>query len=220
MKTVTKKAAELIFDFDLYPRNNVDSQNVRYIMDAMKTGIEMPPVVICAKSKRIIDGFHRVKAAIRLNGDDAKIQVIEKTYANEADLFVDAMRYNAAHGSRLDSCDRTRCILISEKLNIPKESIAGALNMSLDKLAALRDTRTAKYGNLNIPIKRTIRHMAGRRLNNRQLEANEHLSGMNQTFYANQLIHLLESDMLEKDDEKLCERLRLLHDLLDKLLGI
>lgn len=210
------KAAEIVLDFDLYPRNNVDAHNVKGIVDALAAGIEMPPVIIDKKSKRCVDGFHRVRAQLRLYGDDADITVIEKPYKNEAEMFLDAMRYNAAHGARLDPCDRTHCVIVAERLRIPLDAVAGALCMPIEKLGALRDDRTAKgAGGLSIPLKNTVRSFAGRKLTKRQVEANEKLSGMNQQFYANQLIELIESNMLDYDDEKLMERLIQLRELLE-----
>jgi len=215
----TIKAAELVLDFDLYPRNNIDQHNVRCIMDAMELAIEMPPVIADRKTKRVVDGFHRVRAALKRD-PDGTVTVIFKMYRTEAELFLDAMRYNAAHGARLDPCDRTRCLLISERLSIPIEAVAGALHVSEGKLGELRQTRTATTSaGLEIPLKRTIRHMAGRRLTKAQCQVNDRSSGMNQTFYANQLIDLIESNLLDKEDGKLLERLRKLHELLDWLLA-
>lgn len=212
------KAAELVLDFDLYPRNNLDAHNIRSICDAMDLGETMPAVVICRKSRRVVDGFHRVRAALRRD-PDSSIEVIEKTYQNDRELFEDAMRYNGSHGARLDPCDRTRCVIIAERLSIPIERVAGALHMSVEKLGALRETRTATSGGLLIPIKRTIEHMAGRKLTKAQSEANDGLSGMNQQFYVNQLISLIETGLLDKRDERLIVRLTRLQELLDGVLA-
>lgn len=213
------KAAELILDFDLYPRNNVDRFNVRQLVDALASGEELPPVIIDKKSKRVVDGFHRVKATLEHGGGDAEIEVIEKSYKDEAAIFLDAMRYNATHGAKLDPCDRTHCIIVAERLHIPLESVAGALHMPVEKLGDLRVSRTATAGGLTIPLKNTVRHFAGKNLTKRQNEANDKLSGMNQQFYANQLIELLEAKMLDLTDENLVNRLRHLHGLLDDVLA-
>lgn len=213
------KAAELVLDFDIYPRNNVDAFNVKSIVDAMVAGMELPPVIIDKKSKRVVDGFHRVRAKIRLYGDDAKITVIEKTYKDDGDMFLDSMRYNASHGARLDPCDRNHCVIIAERLGIPLDAVAGALHMPTDKLGSLRDTRTATVGGLSVPLKRTVApQFHGKALTKRQAVANERLSGMNQVFYANQLIELIEAKMLDTDDEKLMERLGHLNGLLSEML--
>lgn len=217
----TMKAAELVLDFELYPRNNVDSHNVNTICEALQMQADIPPVVICRKTKRVADGFHRVKAYLKHFGPDADIKVIEKDYKNDAAFFLDSMRYNSHHGAKLDPCDRTHCIIIAERLKISADAVAGALHMPVNRVGELMNTRTAtsKTSGLTIPLKRTIiGMMAGKVLTKRQEEANERLSGMNQQFYANQLIELIESKMLDLEDDALIGRLRVLHDLLDGVL--
>lgn len=214
------KVAELILDFGIYPRNNVDDFNVRNLCDALAAGIELPPVIIDKKSKRTIDGFHRCRAAIRHGGEDAEISVIEKSYASEKEMFLDAMRYNASHGAKLDPCDRTHCAIVAERLGINPELVAGALNMPVDKLAKLSGKIGHTRGGESIALKNTVsKRFAGRSLNKRQVEANTKLSGMQQVFYANQLIELLEAEMLDTEDENLIERLRVLNGLLDEMLA-
>lgn len=219
------KAVEVVLDYDIYPRNNIDSHNVTTIADALVAGAtfggrpgDIPPILIDKKSKRVIDGFHRVKAVLRAFGDDGELMVLERVYRNDADMFLDAMRYNAGHGVKLDPCDRTRCVLIAERLKVPLEAVAGALHMPIEKLGNLRHTRTAQVGTLTVPLKRTLQSFAGRHLTKRQQQANVKLSGMNQQFYANQLIELIEAKLIDDGDEKLLHRLRHLHSLLDDLL--
>lgn len=209
------KAAELILDFDLYPRNNVDSHNVRALSDVISEGGELPPVIADKKSKRVVDGVHRVKATIKVFGADAEIAVIEKVYKTEADMFLDAIRYNASHGAKLDTCDRTHCLIVAERLGIPADSVAGVLHIPIVKATRLLSGRTARMGNLTVPLKRTIQHKAGMKLTKRQQEANENLSGMRQVFYVNQLIELIESELIDLSDERLVERLIKLRELLD-----
>ena len=182
------KAIEVILDFDLYPRNNLDAFNIRNLVEALELGVELPPIVIDKKSKRAVDGFHRVRAAIRYGGDLAEITVIEKSYKNDAEMFLDAMKYNADHGAKLDQADRVHCIIVAERLKISPEAVAGALHIPVDKVGALANDRIATCGSLRIPLTRTNRHMAGRRLSKKQRAANERSSGMNQQFYVNQRV--------------------------------
>lgn len=216
MRTI--KAALVVLDYNLYPRNNVDQHNVRAIMDALEAGEEMPPIIIDRHTKKAVDGFHRTLAKLKRD-PDSEIEVIEKTYKNESEMFLDAMRYNSTHGARLDPCDRVRCTIIAEKLSIPLAAVAGALHVPAEKLGALKSDRTATTaGGLSIPLKRTIQHMAGQKLTKAQNAANDKLSGMNQVFYVNQVILLIESNLLNKEDEKLLDALRHLSELLEGLL--
>lgn len=213
------KAADLILDFDLYPRGSIDAKNIRDMAEALAAGAELPPVVICRKTKRVVDGFHRLKAHMRVYGEDAMIDVMEKVYKTDSDLFLDAARLNGGHGAKLQPFDRVHCCLIAERLKIPLEDMAGALHMTVDKLASLAADRTATSGRLHIPIKRTIRHMAGRRLTKRQREANDRLTGMNQLLYVNQLLELIDADLLDLEDENLMAGLRELSERLALVLA-
>ncbi len=212
------KAARLILDFDLYPRNNLDAFNVRSMVDALVAGVELPPVIIDGKSKRVTDGFHRVRAYLRFGGEEVEIDVIEKNYKDEGAMFLDAVKYNASHGARLDQADRVHCTIIAERLKISAEDMAGVLHIPIEKLGKLAN-RTATCGKLRVPLKQTNRHMSGKNLSKKQREANERSSGMNQQFYVNQIIDLIEADFLDTENKNLMDRLVVLDGLLDKVLA-
>ncbi len=211
-----RKLSELVLDFDLYPRKSIDTHHAKEMQHAVEAGTALPPIIIDKKSKRIADGFHRHRVYTRLFGPDAEVDVIEKNYASDADLFLDAIRYNVSHGMRMDTCDKTHCIILAKHLRIAVAAVAAALCMDVKRVAELKTTRTATVGNLNqsVPIKRTIQHMAGKELTAPQAKANDALSGMHQTFYVNQIITLIENDLLDTADEKLMDRLKVLGELI------
>ena len=60
-------AAEVIVDFDLYPRDKVDTKHVLQIVDALVAGVELPTIITDKKSKRAVDGVHRLRACVRLD---------------------------------------------------------------------------------------------------------------------------------------------------------
>ena len=211
------KAATLVLDFDLYPRPDVDSTTVAELTQALKAGAELPPVVVCAKTLRVVDGFHRVRAHLRALGKTASISVVKRRYKSDAELFSDAARLNAAHGRKLNSYDRARCALIGDRLGIPNDAMAACLSMTPDSLRDLVGKRTARRGNERFVIKRTIKHMQGKRLTKQQAEANKGLSGMAQAFYANQIISLIEANLIDTANEALMERLAHLGGLLAKM---
>lgn len=216
MKTV--KAVDLIEDYDLYPRGSVDATNVTRLVEALETGKELPPILVEAKTLRIVDGFHRKRAAIRHGGEEAVVQIIERKYRSDAELFEEACKYNSSHGVKLNSYDRVRCLQIAERIGLSLNRVAGAMGLSVERCGSLRVDRTAtSAAGLSLPIKRTIRHMRGRPLTERQQEANTKLSGMNQVFYVNQVIELIESELLNTDDQTLMGRIGVLQALLNGL---
>lgn len=208
--------SEIVLDFDLYPRQSINTQHVAEMCEAAKAGVDFPPIVTDKKSKRTIDGFHRVRKALRLK--EPEIAVIEKTYKTEAEMLLDAIRMNANHGRVLSAYDRTHCIILAGRMKIKDNAIATAMSITTDRLESLRIDRSAtvKTGKVveTVALKRTVRHMAGKRLTKPQVEANEKLSGMTQQFYVNQVLTLITSGLLDRTDEKLME---LLGELRDKI---
>lgn len=219
-KLIKIALAELVFDYDLYPRSEIDTQHVSYLGEAMDAGAEFPPIVGCAKTKRISDGFHRATLYKKRMKPDDKIEFVAKQYANDAELFADAIRYNSGHGRRLTTHDKTRCLILAEKIGLRVEDVASALSLTVDAVGKLRadrvgELRVSPTHTEALPLKRTIRHMQGTPLTPAQAKANEHLSGMQQLFYVNQIIMILENDLLEPDNEELNERLIALSSLID-----
>ena len=219
----THPVSSLVFDFSFYPRSNIDTQHVGYIAQAVEGGATLPPIIIDKKSKRIVDGFHRTRAYRNLYGDDHGVECVEKAYKTDRAMFLDAMRYNAAHGRRLSSHDRAHCINLALEFKMELESVATALQMTLDKT---KQMKVERFGEMRVgkkkkpvPLKRTIAGVvAGKMLTPRQVEANDRLSGMTQVFYVNQVIELIEADLLDTKNERLIERLGHLQGLIGQVI--
>lgn len=211
------KLSELVLDFDLYPRGSVDSHHVGEIASAIEAGASIPPIVIDKKSKRITDGFHRWRAYRNLYGVDHEVECVEKTYKNEGEMLLDAMRFNASHGRALTAHDKAHCLIIAKKFKLSDHIIAQALNLTTGRIGAIRSTKIGRLGTKPIALKRTIRHMAGRSITKPQVTANEKLGGMNQLFYVNQIKILIKSDLIDFDNADLMGGLQELRGLLDGL---
>lgn len=214
------KASELVEDFDLYPRADVDSTHVSHIAQAIEAGVEMPPIRADIRTKRIVDGFHRRRAYIRVYGDAAEVEALLKPYKSESELFLEAMRLNANHGRNMTSFDRTHAIEKAMRFEIDPALIATALNMKIERVTEFKTERCAKLENSRrvVPLKQSIRHMRGHTMTKEQCEIVPKLGGNNQSFYVTQLILLIDNGMMDMVDEKLVERLGLLHGKLGKLL--
>ena len=147
MKQEIVKAALLIEDFDLYPRADVDSTHVSHIVDALEAGVELPAIIACRKSKRIVDGFHRRRAYMTSRGKDCDVPVEWRDYKTDANLFEEAMRLNSNHGRNITTSDRMKCVLTSRKLGLGNDAIANALNVSVERLEVLVDKLIVKVDN-------------------------------------------------------------------------
>jgi hypothetical protein len=144
-KVIEIKAIELIFDWNLWPRNeamNLDSTNITRIKKAIASGQEIPPIII-SQDNRIIDGFHRTRAVLGLYGDDAVIKAIQKTYKNDNEMFTASVSYNAKHGLVLGPKDRAYIIIKARRMRIPFPILAEALGTDVNDVKEYLAKRTA-----------------------------------------------------------------------------
>jgi ParB-like nuclease domain len=95
----------LVEDMDLYPRGHVDATNARDIADAVRSGALMPPIVVRTGDGAIIDGFHRRRAFLKVHGPLHLVDVDVRAYETDGEAFADAVRWNRAHGRKLNSDD-------------------------------------------------------------------------------------------------------------------
>lgn len=217
-ETKTMKASELVEDFAVYPRNCVFDGHVADLAESIRAGAVLPAVVACRATKRIVDGFHRRRANVKANGEDAELEVTLIDYEDDAALVLDAMTRNAQHGRRLTTADFARCALLAENFNISRERIAESLCLTRERLDKITVSRFATGREGKVVLRRAQAHLAGTVLTEAQELAAPYVGGQTALAHVNNLIHLIESDSMP-EDRRLHERLQRLHSLLDRVLG-
>jgi len=210
------KLGKLVLDYSFYPRGDISPFHVREMIEFVKSGGEMPPIVADWKSKRIIDGFHRFRAYKKMYGVEAETAVRLKKYANEGEMLLDAMKCQSTHGRRLTPFDQARCIIKAEDLGLEFIAIASALGMTVERLTEIRVGKIASDSIEPVAVKTTMSHLAGTELTPQQAEFNRKAGGMPQGFYINQVIGLLESGSVDWGNEKVVNGLRQLLALLQQ----
>lgn len=206
----------LVLDRGHTPRK-VGSYHVNELEEALRAGKTLPPILVDRETSRVVDGFHRIEAHRRVYGREALVEVVEKAYAGEAEMFLDAARINDSHGRRLSSYEQLRCVEITHRLSVDPRRVAGALSLRprvFEELVAKR-FGTEITTRAPIPLKRTIQHMKGQFLTREQIEVNDKLGGQPQSFYVTQIILLVQSDLLDTGDPDLMRRLGRLKELLE-----
>jgi hypothetical protein len=217
----TVLAAELVFDYSLYPRSVTDDAHVARLAEALRAGETFPPVVADRRSRRLVDGFHRVKAYLRVLGDEATCTVEWRDYPTEQELFLDAAKLNARHGLRISRLDEAHCMAVAIRLGIEPADLAAVLALTVEKYEALRQARFAVDANGEpVLLKRSNRHLAGTKVTAKQVKGNVKASGWRLTYHADQLINALESNLVDYQDATVVPKLERLHALLEKTIAV
>jgi hypothetical protein len=215
--------ADLSFDESLYPRHALDPQHVRRLAEAFQADQNLPPLVVCKATRKIVDGVHRWKALLRLYDAEARWYVKEERFADDRQRFLRTVELNGRHGMPFGLYDRPHCLVIAERLRISVSDLAAGFGVTKDSFEGACKERFAGAVGVNElreprPLKRTIRFKSGQVLTPRQWEANDKLSGWPARFHVDQVIELIEADLLDPEDVDLWERLRVLHERLGVVL--
>jgi ParB-like chromosome segregation protein Spo0J len=209
----TVKVQSLVLDYSLYPRTKLDGVNVSDLAEAIKAGTPLPPIVVDSKTMRVVDGFHRVTAIIRLKVEEIPVEY--RNYSSDADLYLDAVVLNAHHGRRLGRLDHLRILDTAKTLSISTGRIASALGLTADRLESIRELRTAHDpSGRPVALRAAVAHFAGRALTARQVEVNERLGGNSAFFWASRLADVVENNLVNWQDERLVNALNRLEKVL------
>lgn len=198
MANVTKvKAIELILDWNLWPRHEagkLDSTNITRMKQALRAGIQLPPITVDKKTNRVADGFHRVRSVLSVFGDDAEIDAIIKDFKNDAEILIESGKLNAAHGLPMSPLDRAHFAIKARKMKVPMPIIAEALGTDKDRLQKFLDTRIAKNkSGENIALPNGASSLAGKVLTNEQESLIKGINGMKAASNATILLNELKS---------------------------
>ena len=207
----TVPAASLLEDLALYPRTSIDGAHVADLARALRAGASLPPVVADRATRRLADGWHRRRASIRVHGPDALIEVLFKTYADEAALFADAVELNSHHGRKLDRQDQVRVAVLGERLGLDADRLGAILHIEPERVLELRPRVVFEEGDdLPVPIKPVVEHLIGQELTAEQMQAMKSFSGNRVSQQTTQLLRVVEAGLINLEDEPLCRRLHAL----------
>lgn len=224
MTVVHMPVSELVEDFDIYPRHEVSSVNVRNLISAYLSGRTIDPIKADKKTKRIIDGFHRRRMWIKVAGADAIIPVDVKDYKSDEEMLAAAVEANAHHGLQLQEVDKRRVVLRLGDLGVDDERIATVLHIPPARVQKLRvriATVTEPGGTIRKePLKRPHFHMQGKPMSEGQAQAARSAPGTSYSLVVRQLRDAINWRLLDPDDEKLTSALHSLHGELTAYLDL
>ena len=214
LKTVP--IARLVEDFALYPRHDVDTAYVSHLVRAIQAGSVLPPPVVDGKSWRVIDGFHRIRAALRVHGPEGRLEVDARRYKDEASMVKDAVLLNATHGRKLDKQDLTRSALLLQKHGTENKDIAIILHTTEPNVEQILVKVVLVEGAVE-PAKPNVWPTGGapRELSQEQQEVAQSSSGWKSSQTVRQLTRELEVGLLDMEDAGLVEKLWALHSAIE-----
>lgn len=238
MKKISDKpesvsVGSLKLDFDLYPRNQVDAQHVGRLAEALRSkrdnvdqnhvgrlaealrvGDALPPVIAQEETLLVVDGFHRIKAHEQVFGRESKIEVELWSYKDNVEIFLHAMRSNAAHGKNLSAYDKAHCMVVAERLQIKSELVSRVLSITPETAKSIMENRADTRAEGSIPLRHGLQHLRNRVLTKEQAGAVRKLHGKPPDYHADQLIKMMENGLMPEITVKLSEKLARLRELL------
>ena len=223
MGIIRVKAIELVFDWNLWPRQSaqkLDGTNLARMKEALKSGFTLPPILVSKKDLRIVDGFHRTRAILDVFGDNAEIDAVLKDYESDADMFLEAGATNHHHGLPMSPKDRAHFISRCRKYKITWPAIAQALNMDAAKVKEFVTNRTAKaVSGETIPLPASAsKQYAGKQLNEQEEHYVRTETGYGgPSMHVSILINAIRAGSIDMN-VKTIERLKELRQLIDDLL--
>ena len=149
---------ELVEDYRLYPRAEVDGATVEQFREALRAGAKFPPLRVCAKSLRIIDGFHRKTAYEREKA--TQVLCALEDVADDRDLFCRAAQANASHGRRYSVDDYATAVRLAKRLGLTREQISADLFLPLERVEKLE--RISAGRGAPAPLERNIPKAGGK----------------------------------------------------------
>lgn len=220
--------ADLKWDEDIYPRQAISRWHVTELIRALDAGQQLPPVVACRRTHRIVDGVHRHTAAVRRRQEwiETEWRDYPPGEAGERDLFADSVQLNSAHGLKMTSYDHLRVLSIAKRFALTEDDLVAMMRTTPDHLRALQprfatlaEAREAAPGLRRelVALKAGTRHLAGHEVTIDQARAIAGAPGVSYLLLANQLISGLRHGLLPPPGlhPGLWDRLDELRQLLD-----
>jgi len=226
-KTKKVKVLELIQDWKIWPRHEagkLDSTNVKKLKEILLSGREFnTPIVIDAKSLRIIDGFHRCRALLDVFGDEAEIEVVLREYEDEVAMRIDAAHYANSGSLQLTPKDKVHFALGMRRDHVPWPLIADALDMDVERVRKLVDGRSVTtQDGVKIAVSAAattmVENLGGKKADREQEHFARTANGSPPMMHARMLINALKAQGAVVFDEKTIAMLRELESLLFDIL--
>lgn len=145
----------------------IAGEDAEHVEALAETHTPLPPIVVHRPTMRIVDGVHRLRAAVLRGEDSIEVRYVE---GSPEDAFVLAVRLNAEHGMPLSRRDRLSAAerIIHSHAHWSDRRIAEVTGLAPATVSSLRGCSTAHDDQLNARTgrdgrSRPVNSAAGRR---------------------------------------------------------
>lgn len=184
------RLSELTEDPGIYPRGSVSDVRVDDLAYALDAGAVLPPLVIDAATRKIVDGVHRARACRKRLGADAAVLCDVRDFADDAEMLLESARLNAGHGLPLGRNDQRVVTIRARQLGAGDAVIAAALGVTPQRLALIA-IRVARSDAGPVPLKRGAEHLSQSYLSGDQVAELKRMRGAPAAAKARELAGLI-----------------------------
>jgi hypothetical protein len=142
--------SSLLDNFDSPRAEGEDASHIK-LLAALST--ELPPILVHRPTMRVIDGMHRLRAAVIRGQGSVEVEYFHGT---EADAFVLSVEINQKRGLPLSLTDRRHAAarIITYHPEWSNRRIAAATGLAPNTVGSIRKRSTAQYAHQGLTIGR------------------------------------------------------------------
>lgn len=215
------KLEQLILDEKFYPRTDCDWMQAHRYAESMRIALkdpkakQFPPIDVVPLGDgtfRVIDGWHRVKAAKELKLVSIEAVIIKA--ASEGEQFLAAVRANLTHGKGLSNFERAQIAirLRSSEFNWGLQRVAEFLGMAKKSLFVMLHKRTGSgngfsgLGRKSLVAKNLVTGVVARegRLPQEVADGQRAFEGHSQEALFKQVLEVMILDAVDLDQPGIC----------------
>jgi hypothetical protein len=220
METELKLIAlnQIVEDAELYPRNHENWFLVNKYAKAMSCGAVFPPITVAfyAGQYYLVDGKHRKEAYKENEVSDVQVEVLKLNTREE--IYAEAVKRNVSHGASLSTQETVNAILKLRGMKFADVEISKLISIPLGKLESfVCDRMVNSITGEEIGVKAPLAHLAGQTVNPDVIDGQSVYAVHSQEHIVNQMIQLLETETFNKKNKPLMEKLKVVHNLIEKL---
>lgn len=222
-QNVVLKLTDIVFDKEIYPRNNLFWQTAYQYSEEMKSGAVFPQVVVAEEkgSYYLVDGKNRIEALKLLGVTETKCTVL--TGLTRMQMFEEAIKRNVSHGQALSPYDKRMVALKLKNMRYPLNRICELIQVPLDNIENFISQRlvnsiTGDTINESIIVKSGLKHLAGTNISAAEMGTiiinQDGISIGSQVSLLDQFIRLLENNLIDIKNGEIKKRLKTIKKLI------